>query len=721
MGTKIKILLLTLLSALPIMAQRKTFTLEDLNAGGVRYYEMTPERRYYTWWGDELLRLEVADIHIINKVSGAETPLFSLDDLLDMKEGGTDMIGINLLNATFPYKDKSLARLDAPGKRVLYDFKSKQIAWSQASEGSLEWNKHSRVDAFSRDNNLWIRLEDGTERQLTEDGSADIVYGRSVHRDEFGITKGTFFSPDGGRLAFYRMDQSMVTDYPQVNTFGRIAVCEPDKYPMAGMKSHEVTIGVHDIKAAKTVYLNVGKPADRYFTNVAWSPDGSRIYLYEVNRQQTIATLDEYDAVTGDKLRTIEKEEDTRYVEPQHPIIFVPWDSNKFVAWSQKDGYWHLYLYEAEAGQCLKQLTKGTWVVLDVLGFCKDTNSIIILANRDNHLQRNIYAVNLATGAMQTLDNGKGVHDVQLSEDGRFLVDRWSEPELPRAYCLTEVPSSLRKKDGVVQRKLFESPDPWAGYAVPQYRTGTLTAADDTTMLHWRMVLPPDFDREKSYPTVVYVYGGPHAHMVEASWHWASRSWETYMAQNGYIVFVLDGRGSENRGKAFEQVTYHHLGQEEMRDQMRGVDYLRSLPYVDAERLGVHGWSYGGFMTVSLMTNYPDVFKVGVAGGPVIDWKWYEVMYGERYMGTPEDNPDGYAQTSLLARAKDLKGKLLLITGLNDPVVVPQHVLQFINACNEAGTYPDFYVYPGEGHNMKGHLSVYLHERITDYFRQFLR
>lgn len=721
MEARIKILLLTLLSVLSIMAQRKNFTLEDLNAGGARYHEMTPERRYYTWWGDELLRLEVADIHIIDKVSGAETPLFTLDELFNMKEGEADMIGINLLNATFPYKDKSLARLDAPGKRVLYDFKSKRITWSQASEGSLEWNIHSRVDAFTRDNNLWIRLEDGTERQLTKDGSADIVYGRSVHRDEFGITKGTFFSPDGGRLAFYRMDQSMVTDYPQVNTFGRIAVCEPDKYPMAGMKSHEVTIGVHDVKTAKTVYLNVGKPTDRYFTNVVWSPDGNRIYLYEVNRQQTIATLDEYDAVTGDKLRTIEKEEDVRYVEPQHPIIFVPWDSNKFVAWSQKDGYWHLYLYEAEAGKCLQQLTRGAWVVLDVLGFCKETNSIIILANRDNHLQRNIYAVNLVTGAMQTLDNGKGVHDVQLSEDGRYLVDRWSEPKLPRAYSLTNVTSSLQKEGIVAQKKLYESPDPWAGYAVPQYLTGTLTAADDTTMLHWRMVLPPDFDRKKSYPTVVYVYGGPHVHMVEASWHWASRGWETYMAQNGYIVFVLDGRGSENRGKAFEQVTYRHLGQEEMRDQMRGVDYLRSLPYVDAERLGVHGWSYGGFMTVSLMTNYPDVFKVGVAGGPVIDWKWYEVMYGERYMGTPEDNPDGYAKTSLLAKAKDLKGKLLLITGLNDPVVVPQHVIQFINECNEAGTYPDFYVYPGEGHNMKGHLSVYLHERITDYFRQFLK
>jgi len=220
---------------------------------------------------------------------------------------------------------------------------------------------------------------------------------------------------------------------------------------------------------------------------------------------------------------------------------------------------------------------------------------------------------------------------------------------------------------------------------------------------------------------VVYVYGGPHAHNVDASWHWASRSWETYMAQKGYIVFILDNRGSENRGRDFEQATFHQLGQIEMQDQMKGVDYLRTLPYVDMDRLGVHGWSFGGFMTISLITNYPDVFKVGVAGGPVIDWKWYEVMYGERYMGTPENNPEGYAKTSLIAKAKDLKGKLQIITGYNDPTVVPQHCLSFLDACIKAGTQPDFFAYPGEPHNMRGHASVHLHERITQYFEDYLK
>ena len=717
----LNVCMLALLAAMNIMAQHKTFTLEDLNAGGARYHEMTPEKRYYAWWGDELVRKEVDGVYLVNKASGEERLLFSLDDLLDQKRGGENMLGVNLLNVTFPYAKEPLACIIAPQKRMLYNFRKKEIAWQQERKGSLEWNPKSRMDAFSKDDNLWVRLADGTERQLTTDGSREIVYGRSVHRNEFGISKGTYFSPDGGRLAFYRMDQSMVTDYPQVNTFGRIATYEPDKYPMAGMTSHEVTIGVYDQKSDTTVWLKVGKPTDRYFTNIAWSNDGSRIYLYEVNRDQNKATLDEYDAATGAKLRTIDTEEDKKYVEPQHPVTFVPWNDDEFLAWSQKDGYWHLYLYDAKSGNCKKQLTKGAWVVMELVGFCKETNSVIIQANRDGHLLRNTYAVNLATGEMTCLDNRSGVHAPLLSESGAYMADQWTAPEVPKAYELIDIKASLRHAKESKRRTLFESRNPWEGYAVPEYRTGTLTAADDTTTLHWRMVLPPDFSAEKKYPAVVYVYGGPHAHLVEASWHWGSRSWETYMAQNGYIVFVLDGRGSENRGKDFEQVTFRHLGQEEMKDQMRGVDYLRSLPYVDMNRLGVHGWSYGGFMTISLMTNYPDVFKVGVAGGPVIDWKWYEVMYGERYMDTPETNPDGYAQTSLLTKAKNLKGRLQIIIGMNDPVVVPQHALQFLNECNENGTYPDFYVYPGEEHNMVGHLSVHLHERITRYFNDFLK
>ena len=354
-------------------------------------------------------------------------------------------------------------------------------------------------------------------------------------------------------------------------------------------------------------------------------------------------------------------------------------------------------------------------MVLDVLGFNQKTKSIIIASNEKHPLQRNLYAVDAWTGQRTPLDNGEGVHRGVLSEGtGSLLYDKWQTTTTPNNIDL------VNAKDGKGKR-LLTAEDPWKDYLQPIYENGSIKAADGTTDLYWRMVKPRDFDPAKQYPTVVYVYGGPHAHNVDASWHWLSRSWETYMAQKGYIVFILDNRGSENRGRDFEQATFRQLGQVEMQDQMKGVEFLRTLPYVDSNRLGVHGWSYGGYMTISLMTNYPDVFKVGVAGGPVIDWHWYEVMYGERYMDTPQQNPEGYAKTSLIAKAKNLKGKLQIIIGYNDPTVVPQHALSFIRACVEAGTQPDFFAYPGEGHNMMGHASVHLHERITQYFEDYLK
>ena len=709
------ILFLTLLTPMMMQAQdKKLFTLEDLNFGGTNYRNMRPESRFTEWWGDELIHLGVEEVSIINKVKGDEKSLFTLFDINQWAGlTGADMLR-SVLYARFPYADKPYVLVNNGKKRMLVDFKAKKLVWSQENDGSLEWNAASKADAYLDGGNLFVRTADGKTTQLSIDGSREIVYGQSVHRNEFGIEKGTFWSEDGRKLAFYRMDQSMVEDYPQVDLFQREAEHAPDKYPMAGMTSHKVTIGVYDIDSQKTIYLNAGDPTDRYFTNIQWSPDGKSIYLFELNRDQNNCTLDEYSAETGEKLSTLYTEKDDKYVEPLHPVSFLPWDSQKFLMWSQKDGFMHLYVGNATGDISLRQLTKGNFVVDEILGFCTKTKSMIIKSNELNPLQMNIWSVNIETGKRTLLDNGKGVHRGSLSESGLYVSDTYSEPTVPRNI---DILSTTKNK----QVRYLTSRNPWDGYQVPEFLNGSIKAADGVTDLYWRMVRPADFDPNKKYPTVVYVYGGPHAHNVDASWNWASRSWETYMAQKGYIVFILDNRGSENRGKEFEQVTFRHLGQEEMKDQMCGVNYLKSLPYVDADRLGVHGWSFGGFMTISLITNYPDVFKVGVAGGPVIDWQWYEVMYGERYMDTPQTNPEGYKQTSLLDKAKNLKGRLLIITGMNDATVVPQNCLMFLNACAEVGTQPDFFAYPGEEHNMKGHKSVHLHEKITRYFEDFLK
>ena len=715
--TKTKFLILLTLLTLPVMmsAQDKLFTLEDLNFGGNNYRNMQPKNMWLTWWGDQLIQTDVEECYTIDKKTGERKVLFTLAQRNQWIGSNDNRYVRHLMNATFPYPDQPIVSVGNRHAILLVNFKKHQIVWQDSISGqtAYDWNKVSRATAYVEDHQLYVADGQGQKHQITTDGSREIVYGQSVHRNEFGINKGTFWSPDGQHLAFYRMDQSMVTDYPQVDIFHRSASYEPDKYPMAGEMSHKVTVGIYHLQTRKTVYLQAGDPTDRYFTNIAWSPDGKTIYMFELNRDQNDCRLVSYQAATGEKIAELYRETCDKYVEPLHPIQFLPWDSNLFLMQSQRDGYNHLYIYNKE-GKMVKQLTSGAFVIQEVLGFNENLKSIVVTSNEAGTIQHNNYLVNVKTGKRTLLDNGRGSHHAVLSESGQWFYDKYTEPDVPRNIDMvsTKTGNSLR---------LLTADDPWQSYEQPIFECGTIKAADEVTDLYYRMVKPHNFDPTKKYPTIIYVYGGPHAHNVEASWHWQSRSWETYMAQKGYILFILDNRGSENRGRDFEQATFRQLGQIEMQDQMKGVDFLRTLPYVDMQRLGVHGWSFGGFMTITLMLNHPDVFKVGVAGGPVIDWKWYEVMYGERYMDTPQTNPDGYAKSSLLSKAKNLKGKLQIITGYNDNTVVPQHCLSFLDACIKAGTQPDFFAYPGEEHNMRGHASVHLHERITQYFEDYLK
>ena len=718
-------MLSTMIFAPQSMSAQKQFTLEDLNYGGNNFHNMVPKNRYTAWWGDQLVRTDAEFCALIDKNTGKETRLFSLDDVNQWVESAGNIKVHSFYHATFPYPNQPLVLLNASKTRMLVNWKTKQLVWKQDTkdESSADWNAQSRAVAFVKGDNLYVCNAQGTHKQLTKDGSRDIVYGQSVHRDEFGIYKGTFWSNDGQKLAFYRMDQSMVADYPLVDIDTRIATETPIRYPMAGEKSHLVTVGIYDLKTDKTMYLNTGDPTDRYFTNIAWSPDGKLIYLIELNRAQNYYSLDAYDATTGNKTATLYTESSDKYVHPMHAITFLPWDNSRFILQSEKDGYNHLYLFDT-SGKQIKQLTTGKWIVIDLMGFNAKTKEAIILSTEASPIQNNLYAVNLQTGARRLLDNGKGCHanttgeggshKIALSSSGQWILDSYTEPTVPRNIDIVNVASAKATR-------YFTADNPWKGYTVPEYSCGTIKAADGTTDLYYRMVKPTNFDPNKKYPTIIYVYGGPGVRNVEARWHYWSRGWETYMAQKGYLLFILDNRGSSARGLAFEQATFHHLGVEEVKDQMKGVEYLTSLPYVDKDRMGVHGWSFGGFMTTNLITTHPEVFKVGVAGGPVIDWKWYEVMYGERYMGTPQNNPKGYAESSLLPKAKNLKGKLQIITGMNDPVVVPQHCLNFLQECIKVGTQPDFFVYPGEPHNMRGHQSTHLHERISQYFDDYLK
>ena len=694
-------------------------TLDDLLWDGTGYAALQPQKFTTAFWGDRLMQCTDLAITPLRDAKGQPENGLFLFTMEQVNEALPDSLGKvrDMATVAFPDEHLPLALMKSEHGRFIYDWQLRQVVWGQVlSNGSTQAQDFcyaTRSTAFVRDWNLFVTDAEGRQHQLTRDGSRELQYGLSVHRNEWGINKGTFWSPKGSKLAFYRMDQTMVTDFPLVDIDHRIAQLAPEKYPMAGMTSHTVSVGIYDQATGRIVYLNTGDPTDRYFTNIAWSPDERTVYLIELPRSQDRYDLVAYDATTGQRINVLYTETNPKYVHPMHPITFLPWDSHKFILQSERDGYNHLYLFNT-SGKMLRQLTSGPFVVTSLAGFCPKQESLIIVSTESSPIRHNIYKVRVSDGQRTRLDNGVGNHTPQLSASGLWLIDRWNSPKNFRQYDLVSTTAAKPVK-------LRADQNPWREYLMPNVNSGTLKAADDATTLYWRMVLPADFDPARKYPTVVYVYGGPGLRNVEESWNYAARPWEYYMANRGYIIFVLDNRGSKDRGFAFESCTFRHLGEEEMADQMRGIDYLKSLPYVDQERIGVHGWSYGGFMTTNLMCTHPDVFKVGVAGGPVIDWKYYEVMYGERYMDTPEENPEGYASSSLLNKAGNLAGRLQIIVGYNDDTCVLQHSLSFLRACEDAGTQPDYFVYPGQQHNMRKADQIHLHERITRYFDDYLK
>jgi dipeptidyl-peptidase 4 len=572
----------------------------------------------------------------------------------------------------------------------------------------------SRKVAFTIGNNLWLWDAQTGKAAVTEETNKNIVCGQSVHRDEFGIDHGIFFSPRGNYIAYYRMDQSMVYDYPIIKWDTVPARVDLVKYPMAGGTSHEVTLCVYNPATGNTVTMQTGtRNKDHYLTSVTWSPDEKYVYIAILNRGQDHLWLNKYNARTGEKVATLFEETDPKYVHPTHPLTFIPGHNNEFIWWSERDGYEHLYLYNTD-GELIRKLTRGPWVVNEIAGINAAKGKIIITASKESPLEKHIYSVNLEDGSMKRLDKGAGMHSALCSDDGEYVYDVYSGAGVPRNISVIATNSHYT-------RELLNAPDPLADYNRPQIKNVTITAADGETPLYGKLILPTGFDPHKKYPVIVYLYNGPNVQLIHNSFPESGNLWYEYMAQHGYIVFTMDGRGSWNRGSAFEQATFRRLGDVEMKDQLRGVAYLKSLPYVDADRMGVHGWSFGGFMTTSLMLKHPGVFKCAVAGGPVMDWKMYEVMYTERYMDTPEDNPEGYARANLLDKVKNLQGKLLLIHGTNDNVVVWQHSISFLKKCVDENVQVDYFVYPGYEHNVRGKDRVHLMQKISDYFDEYLK
>ena len=577
---------------------------------------------------------------------------------------------------------------------------------------------------YTKGRSIYYTTNNGLTLLVAGSQDENITFGQHVSRNEFGIEGGIFWAPDSSKVAFYRRDESKVSTFPLLDITTRTGSLNQIKYPMAGMDSENVQIGVYSLTRCSAVYLKADDFGyDQYLTNVSWTPDGNKILVQVLDRSQKHMHLNMYDANTGHFIKTILTEDNDKFVEPQDPVWFIKGSDNLFIyRTDNRHGYRNLYLCDLNGN--VKRITE---TAADVAYVGNDGKYVWYTSAEVSPIENHLFRISLNVsssaiwkgvdgvriGKAQQLTEEEGWHSIAMSPDCSHYIDSWSSLKVPRM-------TDLCTSDGKAIRNLLTADDPTIDYAYTEISLGTVRSADGRFDNYYRLIKPKDFDPTKKYPVIVYVYGGPHSQMVQNTFMASLRRWEMYMAQRGYLVYVQDNRGTSNRGAAFEKAIHRQCGQAEMADQMEGVKMLMELPYVDKDRIGVHGWSYGGFMTISLITNYPDIFKVAVAGGPVIDWKWYEVMYGERYMDHPDVNPKGYEKTSLINKAKDLKGKLLICQGAIDPVVLWQHSLSFVRACVVNDVQVDYFPYPCHEHNVMGEDRVHLHDKISMYFEDYL-
>jgi dipeptidyl-peptidase-4 len=700
-------IILVMLIPVSLFSQEKKLSIEDAS-----YMNRSLFPEYISglkWMGSTSYFIFNQDHSVMASKANSYKPerLFGLEDInSSLKKLDADTLR---RLPSFAWLDDESGYFVAANKVYIYNISSKQVRELNnypADAANTDLDPNTYAMAYTLENNLFVAFE-GRQIQITNDDDPGIVNGQTVHRNEFGISGGTFWSPRGNYLAFYRKDETMVSDYPLVDVTARVAEPNNIKYPMAGMTSHEVTLGIYDVGSGKTRFIKTGKPADQYLTCVSWGPNEQYIYIAVLNRDQDHMKMNKYDIRTGNLVKTLFEEKSDKYVEPEDDLVFLKSNPEQFIWISEQDGYRHLYLYNTD-GELIRQLTSGEWVVRNFLGLGPKDRVAYFTATKESPLNSDVYAVELKSGDITKITQKNGTHRAMLNKNGKYFIDIFSDTITTREY-------SIMSMKGKQLEVLKVSKDPTADYAMGSMRIFTIKA-DDGTDLYCRMITPPGFDPAKKYPVLVYVYGGPHAQLVTNSWQGGASLFLYYMAQQGYIVFTLDNRGSAHRGRDFEQAVHRNMGTIEVDDQADGVAYLKSLPYVDTDRIGVNGWSYGGFMTISLMLKEADDFKVGVCGGPVTDWKYYEVMYGERYMDTPEQNPEGYEEARLHNHADKLKGDLLIIHGTHDPVVLWQHTLTLIDAFIKAGKQVDYFVYPGHGHGVGGRDRVHLNAKMAEFF-----
>ncbi len=685
-------------------AQKKQLTLKE--AVTQQYRAFAPEQMTMFQWIPNTNEFTYLEAYTVLKKGNVKTD--KTEVLLTIAELNTALGSKLAWFSGFEWKNQDVFYVNDGTHFYSYDVKKKLgRTILETSDNAENQSFHNVTEnlAYTIENNLQVRTSDGKTIEITKNQDPNIVSGQTYARSEFGITNGIFWSPNGNFLAFAQKDETAVHNYPLLDITETPGKLKSIKYPMAGQESERPKIGIFNFKTKYTAFISPRGKDDSYLTNVVWTPDEKFLLIAEVNREQNHMWLNLYNAESGNFVKTLFEEKNDKWIEPEHPAFFPSDASSNFVWISERDGFNNLYYYDID-GKLIKQLTSNKFVTKEIVTSINKGKEIIFAATGENPTNNLYYAVSL-DGKQRLLSKNEGTHHIQISSDGKFIFDEFSSHDIPSKSLLIDA-------NGVEKRTLLTSENKLKDYAIGSTEIKVIKGKDGSD-LYTRLIKPSNFDPSKKYPVMVYVYGGPHAQMITNSWLDGANLWMHWMADQGYLVFTLDNRGSGERGFAFESGIHRQLGTLEMEDQMTGIDYLKSLPYVDANRFAVHGWSFGGFMTTTLMLKQAETFKVGVAGGPVTDWKYYEIMYGERYMDRPEENPEGYKNASLMNHAQNLKGDLLLIHGTSDDVVVEQHNLSLVKKFVELGIQMDYFPYPMHKHNVSGKDRVHLIEKVLNY------
>jgi dipeptidyl-peptidase-4 len=713
-------------AACPALTVDRIFSQPSLTGRPLQGVAWTPDGTHLTFFREKAAekgKRPQQEIWIMEVASGDAKVLVSADKLSTAlpvaPAHATHATGLGR-RAPSEYQwapDGNALLLVGPTALVWFDLKGKSghtLVNGKENLADARISPDGQFVSFVRDHNVWIvGIADRKERPITRGGTEEVRKGELdwVYPEELDISTAYWWAPDSSAIAFLEMNEQKVAQYPLVDFASVRGEADQERYPPAGGSNPIVRVLTADLTGGEPHAMDLGTDDQIYIPRVSWLPDSRRVAIQRLNREQTALDLLIADAGTG-KTRVVLEEKDKYWINLSDDLRFLK-DGNRFLWSSERSGYRHLYLYNIE-GQQLAQLTKGDWEVSALQGVDEAAGAVYFTSTEKSPLERQLYRVGLDGTGFTRLTKTDGTHGINMSPAATQFVDTYSNSTTPPRQ-------DLSRADGSPVAVLYE---PKAGDLAGCHLAPVefvKVQAHDGTQLNAMMIKPPNFDPARKYPVLVYTYGGPHVQVVLNVWEGSTFLWHQMMAQDGYIIFSVDNRGSAGRGHVFEQSIQRRLGAPELSDQRDGAAYLKSLPYVDPKRIGIWGWSYGGHMTLHAMFEDPQDFKVGFAGGPVTDWHYYDSIYTERYLGLLPQNEQSYQNSSPIKNAIGLQGRLLIAHGTGDDNVHFANTLALINELIEMGKYVEVMPFPGRGHGVSDPPARrLLMHRVTQFFQDNL-